>query len=39
MCSEHPELSFEEMKAEADKLMYEDKERYYERTGKNRRKG
>lgn len=39
VCSEHPELSFEEMKAEADKLMYEDKERYYERTGKNRRKG
>ena len=38
VCSEHPELSFEELKAMADKLMYEDKDEYYRRTGKNRRR-
>ena len=38
VCSEHPELSFEEMKAMADKLMYADKDEYYIRTGKNRRR-
>ncbi len=38
VCSEHPELSFEELKAMADKLMYADKDEYYRRTGKNRRR-
>lgn len=38
VCSEHPELSLEELKAMADKLMYADKDEYYRRTGKNRRK-
>lgn len=37
VCAEHPDLSFEEMKALADKLMYADKDAYYERTGKKRR--
>lgn len=36
--AEHPELSFEEVKAQADKLMYADKDEYYRRTGKNRRR-
>ncbi|MGN0427907.1 MAG: diguanylate cyclase domain-containing protein [Agathobacter sp.] len=34
---EHEELTFEEMKALADQLMYEDKAEYYRRTGKVRR--
>lgn len=38
ICSEHPEKSFEEIKSLADKLMYEDKDEYYRRTGKNRRR-
>lgn len=38
ICSEHPDLSFEELKAMADKLMYADKDEYYRRTGKNRRR-
>ena len=38
ICSEHPELEFEEIKALADKLMYADKDEYYRRTGKNRRR-
>lgn len=38
VCSEYPELSFEELKAMADKLMYADKDEYYRRTGKNRRR-
>lgn len=37
ICAEHPELEFEEIKALADKLMYEDKDEYYRRTGKKRR--
>ena len=39
VCSEHNELSFEEVKTMADKLMYEDKNEYYRRTGKERRRG
>lgn len=38
VCKEHPELNFDEMKAMADKLMYADKEEYYKRTGKVRRR-
>ena len=38
VCAEHPELSFGEVKALADKLMYADKDEYYRRTGKNRRR-
>ncbi|MDO4188696.1 MAG: sensor domain-containing diguanylate cyclase [Lachnospiraceae bacterium] len=38
VCSEYPDLSFEELKAMADKLMYADKDEYYRRTGKNRRR-
>ncbi len=38
VCSEHSELTFDEIKAMADKLMYADKDEYYKRTGKNRRK-
>lgn len=38
VCSEHKELEFEELKALADKLMYADKDEYYRRTGKDRRK-
>ena len=38
VCSEHIELSFEEIKALADKLMYADKDEYYRRTGKDRRR-
>lgn len=36
--AQYPELSFEEIKAMADKLMYADKDEYYRRTGKERRK-
>ncbi len=39
VCAEHPELTFEEMKDLADKLMYADKDEYYRRTGRERRKG
>lgn len=38
ICSEHPELSLNEIKELADKLMYADKDEYYKRTGKNRRR-
>lgn len=38
VCSEHTDLSFDEIKAMADKLMYADKDEYYRRTGKERRK-
>ena len=38
ICSEHTELDFEGIKALADKLMYADKDEYYKRTGKNRRR-
>ena len=34
----YPELSFKELVQMADRLMYEDKNEYYRRTGKNRRK-
>lgn len=34
VCKEHPELSLEEVKELADKLMYEDKDEFYARTGK-----
>lgn len=35
---EHQELTFDELKDLADKLMYEDKAEFYRRTGKDRRK-
>lgn len=35
--AEHENLSMEEAKQIADQLMYEDKEIYYQKTGKNRR--
>lgn len=38
VCKEHENLTFEGMKKLADKLMYEDKNEYYRRTGKPRRK-
>ena len=38
VCKEHPKLSFGELKALADKRMYADKEDYYRRSGKERRK-
>lgn len=38
VCSEHTELNFEEIKEMADKLMYADKDEYYRRTGKDRRR-
>ena len=38
VCSEHTELNFEEIMALADKLMYADKDEYYRRTGKDRRR-
>ena len=38
VCSEHIGLNFEEIKAMADKLMYADKDEYYRRTGKDRRR-
>ncbi|MCQ2081741.1 MAG: sensor domain-containing diguanylate cyclase [Lachnospiraceae bacterium] len=38
VCQEHTVLSFDEIKAMADKLMYEDKDEYYRRTGKDRRR-
>lgn len=38
VCKEHPDLTFDEMKDLADKRMYADKEAYYRRTGKARRK-
>ena len=38
VCAEHENLTFDEMKDLADKLMYEDKEAYYRKTGVERRK-
>ena len=38
VCKEHPDLTFDEMKDLADKRMYADKEEYYRRSGKKRRK-
>ena len=38
VCKEHPTLSFGELKALADKRMYADKDDYYRRSGKERRK-
>lgn len=38
VAEEHADLTFDEMKELADKLMYEDKDEYYRRTGKVRRK-
>ena len=38
ICSEHPEMNLEQMKDLADKLMYADKDEYYKRTGKDRRR-
>lgn len=38
VCEEHPEMTFDQVKELADKLMYEDKDEYYRRTGKTRRK-
>ena len=38
VCKEHPDLTFDEMKDLADKRMYADKEDYYRRSGKERRK-
>ena len=35
--SEHPDMSLNEIEELADKLMYEDKDAYYKRTGKKRR--
>lgn len=35
--SEHPDMSLNEIEEFADKLMYEDKDAYYKRTGKKRR--
>ena len=38
VCEEHPELNLYEMKKLADELMYKDKNEYYLRTGKERRR-
>lgn len=38
VCSNYSNLSFDEIKELADKLMYEDKDQYYKQTGKTRRK-
>ncbi len=38
VCSEHEDMDFQEMKERADKLMYKDKDEYYQCTGKIRRK-
>ena len=35
---EHPEADVRELERIADRQMYEDKARYYEETGKDRRK-
>lgn len=35
--AEHGDMTFAEMKALSDQLMYEDKKEYYKRTGKRRR--
>ncbi len=38
VCRDHSDLDMEGLKALADKLMYVDKDAYYKRTGKDRRK-
>lgn len=38
ICRDHSELQFKELMELADKLMYQDKDAYYARTGKDRRK-
>lgn len=38
VCAEHPDWTFDQVRELADKLMYEDKDEYYKRTGKERRK-
>ena len=38
VCKEHPELNLYEMEKLADELMYKDKNEYYLRTGKERRR-
>ena len=38
VCGDYKEMTFDDMKKLADKFMYEDKNEYYERTGKVRRK-
>ena len=37
MCREHEDMAFDDIKKMADKLMYEDKDAYYRRTGEIRR--
>ncbi len=37
--SENPDMDFDELRASADKLMYADKEAFYNRTGRDRRRG
>lgn len=39
ICDEHPDITFLQATDLADKYMYEDKDRYYKETGRNRRKG
>lgn len=38
VCEEYPNLDFDGIKELADRLMYKDKDEYYRRTGKERRK-
>lgn len=38
VCKDHGNLTFDEMKELADRLMYEDKDEYYKHTGRERRK-
>ena len=37
VCREHEDMAFDDIKKMADKLMYEDKDAYYRRTGEIRR--
>lgn len=38
VCRQYPDIAFEDIKKMADQRMYDDKEAYYKRTGKTRRK-
>ena len=38
VCRQYPDMAFEDIKKMADQRMYDDKEAYYKRTGKTRRK-
>ena len=38
VCKDHGDLTFDEMKELADRMMYEDKDEYYKHTGRERRK-